>query len=106
MVIVNVWFFCAYLNLANALCNKKQSSARSRSGIYLLRKDLQEKHLRCIKESPCIDSSSNKASDSMLLSFVNNPTHGYRSQTNEAPSLTEATLSSESSNDDFSDRFV
>ncbi|KAL3849727.1 hypothetical protein ACJIZ3_011609 [Penstemon smallii] len=52
---------------------------------------LQEKHLRCIKESPSVDSSSNVAAESMLLSFVNNP------ETADTPRTIEATTSIESS---------
>ncbi|KAL0391140.1 UNVERIFIED_CONTAM: protein dehydration-induced [Sesamum calycinum] len=77
---------------------EKHRSARSRSAIFLLRKDLQDKHLRCIKESPSADSSSNAAADSMLLSFVNNPSH-YRPQANESASLTGPSLSTEKSKD-------
>ncbi|KAK4407939.1 protein dehydration-induced [Sesamum angolense] len=76
------------------VCATKHRSARSRSAIFLLRKDLQDKHLRCIKESPSADSSSNAAADSMLLSFVNNPSH-YTPQANESASLTGPSLSTE-----------
>ncbi|XP_011079609.1 protein DEHYDRATION-INDUCED 19 homolog 7-like [Sesamum indicum] len=89
-------------NILKALCNKKYRSTRSRSAIFLLRKELQEKHLRCIKESPCVDSSSDAAADSMLLSFVNNPEPTYRPQTIEAISPTEKSLSGQSSADDSS----
>ncbi|KAI3449433.1 hypothetical protein Pfo_006098 [Paulownia fortunei] len=91
-------------SILKALCNKKHRSARSRSSIFLLRKELQEKHLRCIKESPCVDSSSDAAADSMLLSFVNNPQPAYRPQTIEAASPTEASLSGRISNNDSSER--
>ncbi|KAK6129441.1 hypothetical protein DH2020_036817 [Rehmannia glutinosa] len=91
-------------NVLKALCNKKHCSARSRSAILLLRKDLQEKHLRYIKESHSLDSSSDAAADSMLLSFVNNPQHSNRPQANEPASLTEASLSAESPIDDISER--
>ncbi|XP_011082435.1 protein DEHYDRATION-INDUCED 19 homolog 4 [Sesamum indicum] len=91
-------------NILRALCNKKHRSARSRSAIFLLRKDLQDKHLRCIKESPSAESSSNKAADSMLLSFVNNPSHAYRPQANESASFTEPSLSTEKSKDDSLER--
>lgn len=106
MVIVSIWSFGVDLNLTYALCIKKHRNARSRSTILLLRKDLQEKHLRCIKESRCVDSSSDVAADSKLLSFVNNPRHAYKPQTNEAASLTEVSLSVESSNDDSSERYA
>ncbi|KAK4441808.1 protein dehydration-induced [Sesamum alatum] len=79
-------------------------SARSRSAIFLLRKDLQDKHLRCIKESPSVDSSSDPAADSMLLSFVNNPRPAYRPQTNESALLTGPSLSMEKSKDDSLER--
>ncbi|KAL0389677.1 UNVERIFIED_CONTAM: protein dehydration-induced [Sesamum calycinum] len=78
-------------------------STRSRSAIFLLRKELQEKHLRCIKESPCVDSSSDAAADSMLLSFVNNPEPAYRPQIIETISATETSLSGQSSADDSSE---
>ncbi|KAK4418093.1 protein dehydration-induced [Sesamum alatum] len=78
-------------------------STRSRSAIFLLRKELHEKHLRCIKESPCLDSSSDAAADSMLLSFVNNPEPAYRPQTVEAISPAETSLSGQSSADDSSE---
>ncbi|KAI3460778.1 hypothetical protein Pfo_017441 [Paulownia fortunei] len=91
-------------NVLKALCNKKLRSARSCSTIFLLRKELKEKPLRHIKESPCFDSSSDSAADSMLLSFVNNPCHAHRPQTNEAASLTKASLPVENSNDDSSER--
>ncbi|KAK6120164.1 hypothetical protein DH2020_046070 [Rehmannia glutinosa] len=91
-------------SILKALCNKTHRGARSRSSILLLRKELQEKHLRCIKETPCLDPSSDAAADSMLLSFVNNPQPTYRTQTTEAASPTDASLSATSSNDDFSER--
>ncbi|KAL0371494.1 UNVERIFIED_CONTAM: protein dehydration-induced [Sesamum angustifolium] len=62
-----------------------------------------EKHLRCIKESPCVDSSSDAAADSMLLSFVNNPEPAYRPQIIETISATETSLSGQSSADDSSE---
>ncbi|KAL3827790.1 hypothetical protein ACJIZ3_016592 [Penstemon smallii] len=80
----------------------KISFQSSRSAIYALRKDLQEKHLRCIKESPSIGSSSDAAADSMLLSFVNSPKPAYRPQTVELSSSTR--LSGRSSSDDSSMR--
>ncbi|PIM97772.1 hypothetical protein CDL12_29751 [Handroanthus impetiginosus] len=91
-------------NVLKALCNKNQRSARSRSAIFLLRKEMQEKHLCAIKESPSVESSSSGAADSMLLSFVNNPQPAYRPRTDEAASLTEAGLSAERSNGDSSER--
>ncbi|KAG8389532.1 hypothetical protein BUALT_Bualt02G0239100 [Buddleja alternifolia] len=77
-------------------------SARSRSAIFLLRKELQEKHSRSVQESPSIDSSFDPAADSMLLSFVNNPKPAYRPQTVETASSTSASLSGESSIDESS----
>ncbi|KAL0435929.1 UNVERIFIED_CONTAM: protein dehydration-induced [Sesamum radiatum] len=65
-----------------------------------------EKHLRYIKESPCVDSSSDAAADSMLLSFVNNPEPAYRPQTIEAISPTETSLAGQSSADDSSERYA
>ncbi|KAL2239020.1 UNVERIFIED_CONTAM: Protein DEHYDRATION-INDUCED 19 [Sesamum indicum] len=88
------------------MASHKYRSTRSRSAIFLLRKELQEKHLRCIKESPCVDSSSDAAADSMLLSFVNNPEPTYRPQTIEAISPTEKSLSGQSSADDSSKRYA
>ena len=87
-----------------ALCNKKHRSTRSRSSIYLLRKELQEKHLRAVKESPSVGSSSNAAADSMLLSFVNSPQPAYRPQITEAATPSEASLSGKSSYDDSAER--
>ncbi|KAL1553011.1 protein DEHYDRATION-INDUCED 19-like isoform X1 [Salvia divinorum] len=84
---------------------KKHRSTRSRSSIYLLRKELQEKHLRAVKESPSVGSSSNAAADSMLLSFVNSPQPAYRPQITEAASMSEASLSGKSSYDDSAERF-
>ncbi|XP_051141922.1 protein DEHYDRATION-INDUCED 19-like [Andrographis paniculata] len=68
-------------SVLKALCNKKHSSTRSRSAIILLRKELQEKHLQHIKESPSSGSSADAVADSMFLSFVNNPRPSFRSQT-------------------------
>ncbi|KAH6777340.1 hypothetical protein C2S52_007219 [Perilla frutescens var. hirtella] len=93
------------LTYVYALCNKKHRSARSRSSIYLLRKELQEKHLRAVKESPCLGSSSDAAADSMLLSFVNSPQPAYRPQTTEPASPSEVSLSGKSSHDDSAERF-
>ncbi|XP_042004095.1 protein DEHYDRATION-INDUCED 19-like isoform X1 [Salvia splendens] len=92
-------------SILKALCNKKHRSTRSRSSIYLLRKELQEKHLRAVKESPSVGSSSNAAADSMLLSFVNSPQPAYRPQITEAASPSEASLSGKNSHDDSSERF-
>ncbi|KAG6436720.1 hypothetical protein SASPL_101622 [Salvia splendens] len=83
----------------------RHRSTRSRSSIYLLRKELQEKHLRAVKESPTVGSSSNAAADSMLLSFVNSPQPAYRPQISEAASPSEASLSGKSSYDDSTERF-
>lgn len=91
-------------NVLKALCIKKHRNTRSRSTIFQLRKDLQEKHLCSIKESPCVESSSNAAADSKLLSFVNNPSHAHKHQTNEATSSIKASLSVENSKDDSLDR--
>ncbi|KAL1544977.1 protein DEHYDRATION-INDUCED 19-like isoform X1 [Salvia divinorum] len=93
-------------SILKALCNKKHRSTRSHSSIYLLRKELQEKHLRAVKESPTVGSSSNAAADSMLLSFVNSPQPAYRPQIAEAASPSEASsLSGQSSYDDSAERF-
>ncbi|XP_047983371.1 protein DEHYDRATION-INDUCED 19 homolog 7-like [Salvia hispanica] len=92
-------------SILKALCNKKHRSTRSRSSIYLLRKELQEKHLRAVKESPTVGSSSNAAADSMLLSFVNSPQPAYRPQITEAATPSEASLSGKSSYDDSAERF-
>lgn len=91
-------------SILKALCNKKHRCTRSRSSIYLLRKELQEKHLRAVKESPSIGSSSDAAADSMFLSFVNSPQPAYRPQTTEAASPSEASLSGKSSHDDSDER--
>ncbi|KAH6758060.1 hypothetical protein C2S52_023071 [Perilla frutescens var. hirtella] len=102
----DVLVFCSLfvgLNLMHALCIKKHRNTRSRSTIFQLRKDLQDKHLRSIKESPCVESSSDAAADSKLLSFVNNPRHAHKHQTDEAASLTEASTSVENSKDDSLD---
>ncbi|XP_042044626.1 protein DEHYDRATION-INDUCED 19 homolog 7-like isoform X2 [Salvia splendens] len=80
-------------------------STRSRSSIYLLRKELQDKHLRAVKESPTVGSSSNAAADSMLLSFVNSPQPAYRPQITEAATPSEASLSGKSSYDDSVEKF-
>lgn len=87
-----------------ALCNKKHRSTRSRSSIYLLRKELQEKHLRAVKESPSVGSSSDAAADSMFLSFVNSPQPAYRPKVAEAASPSEASLAGKSSHDDSAER--
>lgn len=65
---------------------------------------MQEKHLRAVKESPFVGSSSDAAADSMLLSFVNSPQPAYRPQIAEAASPSEASLSGKSSYDDSADR--
>ncbi|XP_073302767.1 protein DEHYDRATION-INDUCED 19 homolog 7-like [Primulina huaijiensis] len=92
-------------NVLKALCNKKQGSGRSRTAVFLLRKELQEKHLCFIKESPCVVPSSEPAADSMLLSFVNNSHTDYRPQTAHAGSSTETSLlAKESSDNDSSER--
>lgn len=91
-------------SILKALFQKKHYSSRSRSAICLLRKELQEKHLKCIKESPCVGSSSDAAADSMFLSFVNNPQLSYRPQPTKAAVPAEASLSEKSSNFDNSER--
>ncbi|GFP80628.1 protein dehydration-induced 19 homolog 4 [Phtheirospermum japonicum] len=63
-----------------------------------------EKHLRYMKESHSVDSSSDVATDPKLLSFVNNMHHAYRPQTNQSASSTEASISAESPNGDLSER--
>lgn len=65
---------------------------------------MQEKHLRAVKESPTIGSSSDAAADSMFLSFVNSPQPAYRPQTTEAASPSEASLSGISSHNDSDER--
>lgn len=70
----------------------------------MLRKELQEKHLRCIKETPSVGSSSDAAADSMLLSFVNSPQPAHRPQTIETASPAEASLSGKSTYDESSER--
>ncbi|XP_042044629.1 protein DEHYDRATION-INDUCED 19 homolog 3-like isoform X3 [Salvia splendens] len=92
-------------SILKALCNKTHRSTRSRSSIYLLRKELQDKHLRAVKESPTVGSSSNAAADSMLLSFVNSPQPAYRPQITEAATPSEASLSGKSSYDDSVEKF-
>lgn len=89
------------LNLTNALCVKKHRNTRSRSTIFQLRKDLQEKHLRSIKESPSVESSSDAVTDSKLLSFVNNPHHACKAQTVQAASSSQAGLTSVQSSEDI-----
>ncbi|XP_073038001.1 protein DEHYDRATION-INDUCED 19 homolog 7-like [Primulina eburnea] len=92
-------------NVLKALCNKKHSSGRSHSAVFLLRKELQEKHLCFIKESPRVVSSSEAEADSMLLSFVNNPHTDYRPQTAQSCSSTETNLlAKKSSDNDSSER--
>lgn len=70
----------------------------------MLRKELQEKHLRCIKETPSVGSSSDAAADSMLLSFVNSPQPAQRTQTIETVSPAEMSLSGKSTYDESSER--
>ncbi|XP_073139085.1 protein DEHYDRATION-INDUCED 19-like [Henckelia pumila] len=94
-------------NILKALCNKKHGSGRSRTAVFLLRKELQEKHLCFIKESPRVVSYSEATADSMLLSFVNNPHTAYRPQTAQAGSSTETSLlTTKSSDDDSSERML
>lgn len=100
MVTVNILFIVMDLNLTYALCIKKHRNTRSRSTIFQLRKDLQEKHLRSIKESPCVESSSDAVTDSKLLSFVNNPHHACKLQTIKAASSSQAGLTSVESPED------
>lgn len=88
-------------NVLKALCNKKHC----RTAVFMLRKELQEKHLCFIKESPRLVSSSEAAADSVLLSFVNNPHTDYRLQTAQSSSSTETSLlAKKSSDNDSSDR--
>ncbi|XP_073156361.1 protein DEHYDRATION-INDUCED 19 homolog 4-like [Henckelia pumila] len=91
-------------SILKALCNKKHGSSRSRSTILLFRKELQERHLRSIKESSLIDSSSEAAADSVLLSFVNSPQPAYKPRTIETAPSTEASSSRQSSNVDSLER--
>lgn len=107
MVTVSILFIAVDLNLTNALCIKKHRNSRSRSTIFQLRKDLQDKHLRSIKESPCIGSSSDAVTDSKLLSFVNNPRHARKLQATEVASSTQASLTSVEISKVFSvDRYI
>ncbi|KAL3649132.1 hypothetical protein CASFOL_005535 [Castilleja foliolosa] len=82
---------------------KKNCSVRNRSSILLLRSDLQMKHLRNLKESRSVDSSSDVANNSKLMLFVNNPRHAYRPQTDKSVSSTKASVSVESPNGDLSE---
>ncbi|KAG6433407.1 hypothetical protein SASPL_105021 [Salvia splendens] len=66
---------------------------------------VRDKHLRAVKESPTVGSSSNAAADSMLLSFVNSPQPAYRPQITEAATPSEASLSGKSSYDDSVEKF-
>ncbi|XP_075491484.1 protein DEHYDRATION-INDUCED 19 homolog 3-like [Primulina tabacum] len=91
-------------SILKALCNKKHRSSRSRSTILLFRKELQERHLRSIKESSLVDSSSEAAADSVILSFVNSPQPAYRPRTIESASSTEASSRRQSSNVDSLER--
>ncbi|KAL3625996.1 hypothetical protein CASFOL_029545 [Castilleja foliolosa] len=86
------------------VCSTKNYSARSRSAILRLRKDLQDKYLRFMKDSYSGDSSSDVVTDSKLMSFVNNPNHAYRPQTSQSASSTKAGISMESPNGDLSER--
>ncbi|KZV47142.1 protein DEHYDRATION-INDUCED 194-like [Dorcoceras hygrometricum] len=87
-----------------ALCNKKHRSSRSRSTILLFRKELQERHMRSIKESTLVDYASGAAADSMLLSFVNSPQPANRPRAIQTASSTEASSSGQSSNVDSLER--
>lgn len=91
-------------SILKALCNKKHRSSRTGSTILLFRKELQERHLRSIKESSLVDSSSEAAADSMLLSFVNSPQPAYIPRSIESTSSTEASSSRKSSNVDSLER--
>ncbi|XP_075483657.1 protein DEHYDRATION-INDUCED 19 homolog 4-like isoform X1 [Primulina tabacum] len=91
-------------SILKSLCNKKNCSSRSRSTILLFRKELQERHLRSIKESSLVDSSSKAAADFMLLSFVKNPQPAYRPRTIESASSTEVSSSRQSSSVDSLER--
>ncbi|PIN24167.1 hypothetical protein CDL12_03117 [Handroanthus impetiginosus] len=86
-------------SILKALCNKKYRTSRSRSAIFLLRKELQERQLCLMMESPSVDPASDAAADSMLLSFVNNPQPAYKPQTVEADSPTEQSFLVKSSSD-------
>lgn len=86
-------------NILKTLCNKKHRSAHSRSAISMLRKELQEKHLHCLKESSIVDSSSDVAADSLLLSFVHNAQSANNPESIRATTSTEASLSGKSSDD-------
>ncbi|CAA0831964.1 Protein DEHYDRATION-INDUCED 19 homolog 4 [Striga hermonthica] len=74
--------------------------ARSRSTIYILRKEMQEKYSSCIKETPSAGPSSNAASDSMLLSFVNSSQTTGKLQNIEARRTNNVSLAAKSSTDD------
>lgn len=100
---MNLWLFCISLIYQYALCTKKHCSTRSRSAIQLLRKELLDKHLHHIKESPSTGSSSDAVADTMLLSFVNNPQPSFRSQTVQA---SETRATEKSSELDSSERYV
>lgn len=89
-----------------ALCNKKHASARSRSAILTLRKELQEKHLLSIKETPLVGSYSDAAADSRLLLFVNNPEPAFKRHSVETVSSAEVSLSGDSSSDNLSERYA
>ncbi|KAL1550274.1 protein DEHYDRATION-INDUCED 19 7-like [Salvia divinorum] len=81
-------------NVLKALCIKKHRNTRSRSALFQLRKELQEKHLQSVKESSCVGSSSNAETDSKLLSFVNSPRCASNLQTTKYASSTQASVTS------------
>ncbi|KAL2485751.1 Protein DEHYDRATION-INDUCED [Abeliophyllum distichum] len=86
------------------MVSHKHRSAQSRSAISMLRKELQEKHLHCLNESSFVDSSSEVAADSMLLSFVHNSKPANKPESIQAASSTEASLSGKSSDDNSLER--
>ncbi|KAL3648083.1 hypothetical protein CASFOL_009051 [Castilleja foliolosa] len=82
---------------------KKPRGVHSRTSVCILRKEMQEKHLRCIKESPSAGPSSDAADDSMFLSFVNNNNSQSveKTQSVEASSKTNTSLAAKDSTDDY-----
>ncbi|KAL6564155.1 hypothetical protein OROMI_015605 [Orobanche minor] len=81
------------------MASHKHRGARARSSVSALRKEMQEKHLLRIKESPNAGPSFKAASDSMLLSFINNPKPAGKSV--EASRTVDASLAATSSTDDY-----
>lgn len=72
----------------------------------MLRKDLQEKHLHCLKESSNFDSPSDMAADSFLLSFAHNSQPAKKPESIRATSFNEASLSGKSSDDNSSEKYA